>query len=502
VQRDVAPVGVEDVEALLDQGVALGLVGLALDLVGDLVDLRIAVAREVPAAAARLVAGLPAADDLVEDIVAVQRGRGPAEQVERGVVVRRQDLGEVLGLRLGVEVHLDVDARQHRDHRLADRLVVDVAVVRAIHGQREPVRVAGLGHQLLGLLEVGGRALELGAAVVEGRGDHQRGGHRLPAHHALGDRVLVDGEVEGLTHLDVLERVLALDARVLQLVPVLVHAEEDRAQLGPGHHGGGAAGIDPLLVLQRHGVDPVNLAGEQRGDAGCRVGDGGEDRLVEVRLDLAPVAVELLEHGPHAGLVLGDHERAGAVLVQGGVARAGGVGRRRLDDAVLLGPRLRHDHPGRELGDGDGVRLLQHHVDGEVVDLYELGVGRDVRGEVRARGPDALGGEEHVVGGEGRAVVELDVLAQVEAPASRLGRLPGFGQGGREFQVLVEGDEGLVGRFLHAFREALLEGVRVEGFQVTLEGEAEDVGGLRGQRGERERRDRRCGHAAGEGLQG
>ena len=75
-------------------------------------------------------------------------------------------------------------------------------------------------------------------------------------------------------------------------------------------------------------------------------------------------------------------------------------------------------------------------------------------------------------------------------------------EAGGEFQVLVEGDEGLVGRCLHPFREALLQGVGIEGLEIALEGEAEHVGGLRGQRGEGKRRDRDRGHAAGEGLQG
>ena len=49
--------------------------------------------------------------------------------------------------------------------------------------------------------------------------------------HVRLDRLDVDGELDGLAHALVLERVLALDVRVQQLVALLVEAEEDRAVL-------------------------------------------------------------------------------------------------------------------------------------------------------------------------------------------------------------------------------------------------------------------------------
>src|SRR5687768_17921042 len=41
---------------------------------------------------------------------------------------------------LGVEIDLDADAREHRGDGLADRLVIDVAIVRAVHLDLEAVR--------------------------------------------------------------------------------------------------------------------------------------------------------------------------------------------------------------------------------------------------------------------------------------------------------------------------------------------------------------------------
>ena len=75
---------------------------------------------------------------------------------------------------------------------------------------------------------------------------------------------------------------LPLTLRELQLVALLVHAEEDRAQLGPLQHGEVAGRLDALDVLQRHRLHHVGLAREQRRDAGRVVADRREDDLVDV----------------------------------------------------------------------------------------------------------------------------------------------------------------------------------------------------------------------------
>src|SRR6202012_2863230 len=91
---------------------------------------------------------------------------------------------------------------------------------------------------------------------------------RETAHDTVLDRIDVDGLVKGFADTNVLERVLALDVGIKQLVAQLVHAEEDRAQLRTGLNLGGAAGIDALDVLQRNRLDDVAIARQQRGDAG------------------------------------------------------------------------------------------------------------------------------------------------------------------------------------------------------------------------------------------
>ena len=86
----------------------------------------------------------------------------------------------------------------------------------------------------------------------------------------------------------------------------------------------------------------------------------------------------------------------------------------------------------------NGIGRGQDEIDGVVVDLDDLGIGGDAGLQVGALGADAVGGEHHVVGGEGVAVLELDAFAQMEAPAGGLLRdFPAFGQSGNDLEILV-----------------------------------------------------------------
>src|SRR3546814_2600795 len=85
---------------------------------------------------------------------------------------------------------LHPDAGEHRGHRLADALVVHVAIVRAVQGHREALGVAGLGKQRLGLLGIVGQTLvQLRIEAVDLRREHQVGGCRGAAHDLVLDRL-------------------------------------------------------------------------------------------------------------------------------------------------------------------------------------------------------------------------------------------------------------------------------------------------------------------------
>src|SRR5690606_2563998 len=139
VQRNKSSLLVNDPERLRDQVVALFEIGLNEDLLVQLINLGVAVA---PVIELRSIAvGVAAAGEIGNDIPAVERAWGPAQEVERRVILRRRPrLLEVFGLRLSQEVHLHVYPSEHGDDGLADRLVVDVAIIGAINRDLETVR--------------------------------------------------------------------------------------------------------------------------------------------------------------------------------------------------------------------------------------------------------------------------------------------------------------------------------------------------------------------------
>src|ERR1700752_3580689 len=92
----------------------------------------------------------------------------------------------------------------------------------------------------------------------------------------------------------------------------------------------------------------------------------------------------------------------------------------------------------------NGVGRAQDKIHGVVVDLDDLRVGGNVGQQVRALGANAVGGKNHVVGGEGIAIVKLDTLAQMEAPAGRLRCFPALCQRRDDIQVLVARDQAFV----------------------------------------------------------
>jgi len=103
-----------------------------------------------------------------------------------------------------------------------------------------------------------------------------------------------------------------------------------------------------------------------------------------------------------------------------------------------------------------------------VVDLADLGDAVDVHLHGALRLLDAAVGEDHVVGGERRAVVELHALAQVEAPLRRRDLLPALGERGLDVVLLAVARERLVD--VHHQRDGggVVLRVRVEGEDVVL----------------------------------
>ena len=402
----------------------------------------------------------------------------PAQHVEIGVVGGGGDLAEELGLGLRRQVDLDADLGEHGGDGGADRLVVLIAVVRAVHAEGEAVGVAGLGHQGLGLFQVELRALVLGGVVaVHAGAEHEPGDVRLAAHDPGGDGVLVDRQREGLADSGVLERVLALDRGGGQLVAPLVHAEEDGAQLRADDQVEALGGLDARLVLRRDGVDHVHVARQQGGDAGGGVGDDAEFDAGEVVLGLVPPVGVRLQDGAAVRLAQHQLERAGAHGVADGVVLVLGGEVDRLGGVVLLAPGLAHDGPGGDLLREDRIDLVGLELHRQVVDLAHLLHRGEHGAHDRGGGADAAGGEHHVIGGEGGAVLPFDVGAQGEAPDRGAGLLPFGGERGFQGQVAVAADQRLVDVGVEGELEGLVAGVGVHGVDVAVVGPFEHGGG-------------------------
>src|SRR5262245_14757242 len=80
MQRQHAHFLVIDAEGLGDHAVALGGIGLDQDLLSQLLDLLVTIAAVIEEAA--FAVGVAAANDVGNDVPAIERARGPAQQVE------------------------------------------------------------------------------------------------------------------------------------------------------------------------------------------------------------------------------------------------------------------------------------------------------------------------------------------------------------------------------------------------------------------------------------
>ncbi len=121
----------------------------------------------------------------------------------------------------------------------------------------------------------------------------------------------------------------------------------------------------------------------------------------------------------------------------------------------------------------NGIWRAQYEIHGVVIDLDDLGVRGNVGLKIRAFGANAVGGKNHVVGGEGVAVLELDALAQMEAPVGGIFLdFPAFGQRGNDLEILVARDQAFIDISEMPMGGALVERIGIERFQFTLVGVA------------------------------
>ena len=208
---------------------------------------------------------------------------------------------------------------------------------------------------------------------------------------------------------------------------------------------------------------------------------------VDLRIALAPVAVELLDLEVVGRLPLDELERSRAD---------------RMERDVLAAPFLQgggadhHRRRMRELRDERRERGLER--DARRVVVHDLGLGdvvvvQAVALELVVRIGHSVEVGLDRVGLEVRAVVELDALLQLDrVDESVLADLVALGQHRDQLHVLVEAEHAFVERLRHRLRQRVVGVVRVRRGERRRHGEHEVLGGVGGQR------DRGGDHRAGE----
>ena len=204
--------------------------------------------------------------------------------------------------------------------------------------------------------------------------------------------------------------------------------------------------------------------------------DGLENHFRQIVLDLAPPVRVRLEYCLHPGLVADKHERPRPVGLYGERTEGCSGGRLRLCRPVGFGPLLGEYVPGVPLGMENGIGRCEHEIDGVIVDLYRLHVAGRAALDLGARAAHPVQRKQDVVGGEVFAVMELDALAQMEAPLERIDDFPPLGQTGNDFEVFVA-----LGQALHhvaqsAEGETLIESVGIESVEIALESVSKGLG--------------------------
>jgi hypothetical protein len=222
----------------------------------------------------------------VEDVFRVIGRNAPAQHVE--IRLQVGDQREVLRPRQGREVRGDPDLGQHADGGLADRLVVDVAVVGAVELDREPVAIAGLRHQgARGLDVIGGVCVHLRRPAIDRGGAITPAGCDWPRITTCWIASRLMARFHRLAHAQIGEGVGALHVfRARSSSPTFIPKKITRfcgAVARPMPSASSRA-----EVLHRHVLDEVDLARQKRRDAGRGVLDRGEDDLGQAAIGNCP----------------------------------------------------------------------------------------------------------------------------------------------------------------------------------------------------------------------
>ncbi|MCY1227568.1 hypothetical protein D9M72_398440 [compost metagenome] len=406
-------------------------------------------------------------------------GNAPAgdEQVPAALVDRvflgaaRDQRGPVHRLHVDVEAGLLEQLRHHR------RKLVEHCEVGRVHQHHGLAVIPCLLEQRLGLFElrlagevarlVGGEGR---AAGVDGRAAVvQLLVHQLGAHQ----RLLVDGHEGGLR-----------DLRVVEGRDQVVQVQRERALRHGAVERDGGVVLERGVLLGGHPLDHVDLAVGQRIGLRLRVLQHDPLHAVDVHVLATGRARRRLGARHVFGVLQVDDLFAGAVfvLLEDVGAGAGGV----VD--LLVGRRGGH---ARRHDEGRVRRRLaqrvEHHAEGlledepEAVGIDRLGLvqgGEHLLAQAVALAPSLERGE-HVVRGDGLAVMEGQALAQREGPGLAVGAGRELVDHLRQHLALgVHAEERVVHHVAVVARDEGGGPDRVEDLQVGLWHEAQHLAGV------------------------
>ena len=230
MQRDIADIILNDLARFRDQPLARGLVRFYRDPADQIIQTRAGIAAIVEHAA-RTIAG---AGQVEQRVMRIRSGRSPTQQIEAGIVARRIHLGEEARTSLRVQRDAHIDSRQHGDNGGADRLIIHIAVIRAIQRHAKAIWIACFRQQPARFVQVNARALVIFfTKAVHARAIDQIGWAGLAAHDAALDGRGVYRQLHGTAHAHILEGILALHIGFQKLRAHLIQPQIDGAQFRP-----------------------------------------------------------------------------------------------------------------------------------------------------------------------------------------------------------------------------------------------------------------------------
>ena len=124
----------------------------------------------------------------------------------------------------------------------------------------------------------------------------------------------------------------------------------------------------------------------------------------------------------------------------------------------------------------DGEGLIGDDVDGVIVDLLDFLDLTHIGLHVRSIGLGTFIAEDNVIGRKRRAIMKLHSFAEIKTPCSGIGGFPVSRQSGRQLEVLVAPDQGLIHVFIYRDLQGLIQRMRIQRHGITLIGNAQGHG--------------------------